>query len=201
VQVFPLLARGGLHDAEDPAGVLHNRVQLWISAAQGYALGPNQLIAGLVPRVTGVRDPDMTRALTEREQSMEQRARDLAEHAVSSGQTWVRRLGQPPTDPTTQRRWLSAIRTVDRDRWSLASDPRPVGSENVQSLEQLAHMRRAQNAIEVALAAVRQGQSWQSEQGLNFNQPTSAFTQDQTCDDPANEAGDRSMGVADSAMG
>jgi hypothetical protein len=163
--VFPLLARGGLDDANDPAAVLHRRVQQWIAAAQSRANEGTHLIAGLVPRATGVRDPDISRGLAEREHALEQRARYLAEEAVSSRREWVRRLGQPPTDPTTQRAWLSAIGTIAayRERWSIASGPRPLGSENVQSLEQLAHVRRAQTAIDIALAAVRLGQSSQAE--------------------------------------
>jgi hypothetical protein len=96
---------------------------------------------------------------------MEQRARYLAEEALSSRQMWVPRLGQPPTDSTTRRVWLSPVGTVAayRKRWSIDRDPRPLGSENVQSLEQLAHVRRAQTAIEIALAAGRLGQTSQAE--------------------------------------
>jgi hypothetical protein len=163
--VFPLLVRGGLHGADDPATVLHGRIQRWIAAADTHATRTNHLIAGLVPRATVVQDPDMTRALAEREQSTERRAQHLAEHAMSSGQTWVRGLGQPPTDPTTQRSWRSAIRTVAayRERWSVGSDPRPLGSEDVESLEQLAHLQRARCSIDVALTAVRLGQFWQAD--------------------------------------
>jgi conjugative relaxase-like TrwC/TraI family protein len=162
--VFPALARGGLEDANDPTAVLHSRVQQWIAAAQSRADGGTHLIAGLVPGATGVRDPDMSQGLAEREHALEQRARYLAVEALSSRHVWVRRLGQPPADPTTQRAWLSAIGTVAayRERWSIGRDPRLLGSENVQSLEQLAHMRRAKTAIEIALAAGRLGQSWQT---------------------------------------
>jgi conjugative relaxase-like TrwC/TraI family protein len=158
--VFPLLARGGLDDAHDPAAVLHSRVRRWTSTTDSHAKA-TQLIAGLVPRAAGVQDPDMARALTEREQSMGQRALHLAEQAVTSGQPWVRRLGPPPADLISRHTWIAAVKTVGayRERWSVTSDPRPLGSENVQSLEQLTHLRRAETAIAIALAAVREGRS------------------------------------------
>ena len=55
-------------DAIDVAAVLHGRVHRWIQAASGRRQGADHLIAGLIPRVRGVTDPDMARALTEREQ-------------------------------------------------------------------------------------------------------------------------------------
>ena len=72
---FPqLVARRSLTDAVDVAAVLHGRVHRWIQAASGRRRGADHLIAGLIPRVRGVNDPDMARALTEREHAMERRA-------------------------------------------------------------------------------------------------------------------------------
>jgi hypothetical protein len=162
---FPLLARGCLDDANDPAAVLEARVRRWTAAIDSHAIGTNHLIAGLVPRATGVQDPDMTRALVEREQSMVQRARHLAEQAVASRQVWVGKLGQAPADPLSRRAWMAALTTIAayRERWSIGSDPLPLGSHNVHSLEQLTHMRRAQTAVEVAIALVRHDRSFRQD--------------------------------------
>ena len=66
---FPqLVARRSMCDAVDVAAVLHGRVHRWIQAASGRRQGADHLIAGLIPRVRGVTDPDMARGLTEREQ-------------------------------------------------------------------------------------------------------------------------------------
>ena len=65
-------------DATDPAAVLHGRVQRWTAAAASKRRGPADLVAGLLPRAKGVADPDMGRALAERDQAMCQRAREMA---------------------------------------------------------------------------------------------------------------------------
>ena len=50
---------GPCADAIDVAAVLHGRVHRWIQAASGRRQGADHLIAGLIPRVRGVTDPDM----------------------------------------------------------------------------------------------------------------------------------------------
>jgi hypothetical protein len=164
-RVFPLLARGDLDDADDPAAVLHGRVQRWTTGSQTPEDGSTKLIAGLVPRATGARDPELDPALADRELAMEGRAQELAQEAFSSGKVWIRKLGDPPRNLLCQRGWLAAAATVAayRERWSLGNDPRPLGSESLQSLEQLAHRRRAQTAVETALTLVRQERSWRSD--------------------------------------
>jgi hypothetical protein len=42
----------------------------------------------------------------------------------------------------------------------MESDPRPLGSDNVTSLEKPTGMRRAQTALEIVLAAVWQDHTW-----------------------------------------
>ena len=59
--------RSLLGDAADEAAVLHARVDRLIQAASGRRRGSDGLIAGLIPRVRGVTDPEMARALAERE--------------------------------------------------------------------------------------------------------------------------------------
>ena len=86
-----LVAGRSLADAADVASVLHGRVDRWSQAAGGRRRHTGHLIAGLIPRAQGVTDPDMARALAERDHAMEQRARSLAEEAIAAGHSWVRR--------------------------------------------------------------------------------------------------------------
>jgi conjugative relaxase-like TrwC/TraI family protein len=162
-QVFPLLARGCLDNANDPAAVLHSRVERWTAATQARGGTNTGLIAGLVPRANGARDSDVGRALTEREYAMEWRAQELAQSALSSGQPWTRTLGSPPKDPVHRRAWLAAVGTIAayREQWSVDNDSQ-LGGDKLQSLEQLTQRRRAQKAEETALAIVRRERSWPS---------------------------------------
>ena len=74
---FPRLVAGrSLADAADVAAVLHGRVDRWTQAASGLRRRTaGNLIAGLIPRVQGVTDPEMAQALAERDHAMEERAR------------------------------------------------------------------------------------------------------------------------------
>ena len=62
-----LVAAKSLAHATDVASVLHSRVDRWSDAAGGRRRHTGQLIAGLIPRAQGVTDPDMARALAERD--------------------------------------------------------------------------------------------------------------------------------------
>jgi len=129
-EVLPRLIAGrSLADAADIASVLHGRVDRWSQAAGGRRRQTGHLIAGLIPRVQGVSDPDMARALTERDHAMEQRARSLAVEAIVTGQNWVRPLGAPPSAPAKRERWLREVSTVAayRDLWHI-EDQRPLGA-------------------------------------------------------------------------
>ncbi len=87
---FPqLVALRSLHDADDEAAVLHARVHRWMQAASGRRRGSDGLIAGLIPRARGVSDPDLARALSDRERAMEERARTLAIQAIEARDEWV----------------------------------------------------------------------------------------------------------------
>ena len=116
-----LVAGKSLADAADVASVLHSRVDRWSQAAGGRRRHTGQLIAGLIPRAQGVTDPDMARALAERDHAMEQRARSLAEEAIAAGQTWLRPLGASAERPARRERWLREVSTVAayRDRWHI----------------------------------------------------------------------------------
>jgi hypothetical protein len=121
-EALPKLVAGrSLADAVDVASVLHGRVDRWTHAAGGRRRPTGHLIAGLIPRVQGVSDPDMARALSERDDAMEQRARSLAEEAIAAGHAWLRPFGSPPSGPANRERWLREVSTVAayRDRWHI----------------------------------------------------------------------------------
>jgi hypothetical protein len=134
---FPELVRArGFDDADDPASVMNGRVHRWAQrSGSNRRLGVN-LVAGLIPRAIGVTDPDMARALDERESTIQRRARELAERAVAQGQAWVGSLGVPPSDPIARDRWMQAVTTVAayRERWNIPVDHISLGIDNPLNL-------------------------------------------------------------------
>jgi hypothetical protein len=155
--VFPrLVALRSLDEAEDPAAVMHSRVERWAHTAISKRRTSAGFIAGIVPRAVGVTDPDMVRAFDERAVAMQHRARELAVHALEHRETWVLRLGAPPVDRDRAKleRWLEAVSTVAacQEHWDIADDRRPLGPGGaVTTLEALGHRRRAELAIAEAL--------------------------------------------------
>ena len=143
-----LVAGRSLADAADVASVLHGRVDRWAHAAGGRRRHTEHLIAGLIPRAQGVGDPDMARALAERDHAMEQRARSLAVEAITTGLSWVRPLGAPPSRPAQRERWLREVSTVAayRDRWHIEGQG-PLGpAPDRENHEQTAQREKAQSA-------------------------------------------------------
>jgi hypothetical protein len=155
-KAFPQLVRGrSLAGAGDAASVLHRRVDKWAEAAASRRTASDNLIAGLVSRLTGIDDPDMARALADRDRAMQQRARHLAEAALANGAVWLRKIVPPPTGKTAGDRWMEAATTVAayRDRWGLGDEPLPLGTpRSVTTMEQLGHRNRAQAALEAIIA-------------------------------------------------
>jgi len=155
---FPKLVQGrGFTDAEDIASILHERTDRWIAVSGGRRQSASNLIAGLIPAALGISDPDMHRALTERQTAMEHRARTLAERAIHAGEPWVAKLGQPPTDPLRHQAWLREVATVAayRDRWNATGRAVLPGGETAGSIERLGHYKRAKAAAAHALALSR----------------------------------------------
>jgi hypothetical protein len=157
---FPQLVTGrSLTDAVDVAAVLHGRVHRWTEAARGTRhRGADHLIAGLIPRVEGVTDPDMASALAEREQAMKMRARALARHAVETRQPWVQHLGTVPADPRERTRWFRKVSTIAayRERWHITG-PTPIGTiSQIDGTERMSQFQRACAAAEHA-RAISQG--------------------------------------------
>jgi conjugative relaxase-like TrwC/TraI family protein len=154
-----LVAARSLAGAEDPASVLHGRVQRWAHAAGPRRRGGSNLVAGLIPRAAGVTDTDMARALVERDRAMERRARESAELAIERGEPWVRRLGPAPNEPTARQQWMRAVSTVAayRDRWAVADDRLPLGPDRaVKGIEETRQRTRAEGAVRRAVGLSRE---------------------------------------------
>jgi hypothetical protein len=65
-----VVGAGGLDTAEDVAAVLHARVDRWVEGRGAKRPTAANLIAGLIPRASGVNDPDLARALDDRATAM-----------------------------------------------------------------------------------------------------------------------------------
>jgi hypothetical protein len=151
---FPALVRGRtLINAADVAATLHSRVDRWLDVSPESAAAPD-LVAGLFPRARGVASADIARGLAERDQAIENRALSLAVRAIQERARWTRNLGNPPRDHSRRSDWLTAAATVAayRERWSVQSDPRPLGLlKNVTTMEQYGEHRRAVVALQRAI--------------------------------------------------
>ena len=153
-QGFPgLVAIRPLDDAEDSAAVIRDRVERWTQSAASSRRARTSLIAGLIPRAAGVTDPDMAWGLEERDEAMQRRARALAEQAIERGETWVRRLGTAPSDPSARARWIEAVTTVVayRDRWNVDDEHLPLGPKvPARSIEAINQRDLARAALDRA---------------------------------------------------
>jgi hypothetical protein len=140
-----------LDDAEDMAAVLHERVDRWMSTAGESGAGLER-ISGLFPKAPMVPDPDMARALEDREALIERRAGEVASEAMRREEAWIRQLGAPPDDPNRRERWATCAETVAayRERWGIAGQY-PLGASEATSLEQEGQRRLAQRAVDEAL--------------------------------------------------
>jgi hypothetical protein len=165
---FPQLVAGrSLADAFDVAAVLHGRVDRWSRAAAGRRRGADNLIAGLIPRAKGVTDPEMARALAERDRAMEQRARALAERAIEAGESWIKRLGRSPSDPVRWAQWVCEVSTIAayRDRWHIIGE-RPLGeAPRLERIEQMGQCRLAQEAATRAIVISERRQGYEQSDG------------------------------------
>ena len=171
-----LVAGKSLADAADVASVLHGRVDRWSHAAGGRRRHTGHLIAGLIPRAQGVTDPDMARALAERDHAMEQRALLVGEEAIAARHSWLRPLGAPPSEPAQRERWLREVSTVAayRDRWHIEGQ-RPLGAApDREDLEQTAQRKRALAAGERARAISAGTMDQQIVSGLEVDVGTAA---------------------------
>jgi conjugative relaxase-like TrwC/TraI family protein len=148
---FPQLVQGRkLDSSEDIASTLHERVDRWTRASASRRQGASQFVAGIIPRALNVTDADIARALTDRADAMNSRARVLAEQATLAGAAWIRQLGTPPAEPARREEWLREVSTVAayRERWSVSGRD-PVDAKR-SSIERMGHEKRAEQAAERA---------------------------------------------------
>jgi hypothetical protein len=103
------------------------------------------MVAGLASRTSGIPDPDLARAIRQREDAIIDRARNLAEEAVGSRGPWTQAFGQPPADPARSSAWWDrlAIIATYRDRWDITAENALGNKDQVRSAQRAAHRTRA----------------------------------------------------------
>ncbi|NYG20006.1 hypothetical protein BJY17_000753 [Agromyces hippuratus] len=118
----------GFEDAADVAAVLRARVAAAVTqggsqhATAGRVRRSPRLIAGLIPQAVGLMDAEMRRALHERAELIETRARAILDQSLVAGEAWTRALGKPPpADTPAAAQWCRQARTVAayRDRFGV----------------------------------------------------------------------------------
>ncbi|WP_404442831.1 hypothetical protein LG315_08345 [Microbacterium marinum] len=121
-----IVAARGFDDAQDVAGVLHERLERVLAQpSSGSSRGRgHRLIAGLIPTAMGEMDAEMRRALDERAHLIEERASALVDSAVASGERWITSLGPIPVDTARVGAWRHQARIVAayRDRYGVFED-------------------------------------------------------------------------------
>ncbi len=150
-QALPRLVIGAENGAGDLAAVLHARVERWTAAAgRGNGERPAGLIAGLIPKPSGVTDGEMARALDERADLIEQRADALLDRAQAAGAPWLRALDPPAANADGAKAWRAAARTVAayRERYDITDPDRPLGTSTRHSTLQAADRVRAAAALD-----------------------------------------------------
>ncbi|MEB4613729.1 MobF family relaxase [Leucobacter sp. M11] len=134
-QLLPRVVQAGNLDGVDDIGsLLRYRIQKITST---YPPSPRRaagLIAGLVPRATGLTDPAMSTALAEREQLMGERLDALTKAAIEQPAPWLPILGDLEHEARKQ-----AVRAVAayRDRWGITSTSAlgPVPADDAQRID------------------------------------------------------------------
>jgi hypothetical protein len=144
----------GLDDANDIAAVLKHRLDKATARAPRDKRGLKpHLIAGLIPEPLGPMSDEDHQAIAERKHLIEERARALAQQAVTLGEPWTRRLGAQSHDAQDRERWLKAASTVAayRDRYGITSNLPAGGGAATDA--QRADRRRGLAAARTAMAA------------------------------------------------
>jgi conjugative relaxase-like TrwC/TraI family protein len=146
---LPKLVSGRAFDsAGDVAETVAARVDRWVEAAASKRRSTYDYVVGLIPRARGITDPDMARALTERDRAMQARARAVTNDALESGQPWAKALGVIPEEPERRARWVHEILTVAayRDRWHITGNETVGRTVDGVSTEQAVQRRLAEGA-------------------------------------------------------
>ena len=109
-------------------------------------MSPPKLIVGLIAEAVSIDDAEMQRALTERQELMEQRVQALVDEAIHARPSWVRELGEAPSGAAGDI-WRAQVGVIAayRDRWGITSSA-PLGSEPATTNQRIDHAR-AQAAV------------------------------------------------------
>jgi len=153
--LMPELARHTFAGADDVAAVLTGRLHAYMRAIKAPQIPAFNLVCGLFPRPQGVSDPDMAKALDERAEAMEARARMLATEALVKQVPWTQAFGVCPVGPLAEV-WLDAVATLAayRERWDVTSRT-PLGGEP-KTVEWIGQKKRAEAAMQRAVAVGQQ---------------------------------------------
>jgi hypothetical protein len=119
---LPMLVAGrSFGDADDVAGVLHYRIDRYLTGVGYPSPRAREFVAGIFPRPTGITDPDILLALNDRADAIEQRARELATFAIERGDAWVQDFGDAPPTGDLYERWVLEVATgaAYSDRWGI----------------------------------------------------------------------------------
>jgi conjugative relaxase-like TrwC/TraI family protein len=150
------VAARGFNDAQDVAAVLHSRIASAIAHEVGAGRPGREpaMVVGLIAPAVGPMEPDMRRALDQRNDMMEARARAVLDAALHAKAPWTRALGSMPRGPAAAE-WRHCARTVAayRDRYgvisarALGSPPRSIAQE-LDAARARAAVRSAQQLVE-----------------------------------------------------
>lgn len=118
---------GSLDDVDDLGSLLRYRMQK-VTSRFTPSTRRRQLIAGIVPKATGHMDPEMQRALIEREKLITERAVALAHQAAGEGNSWAARALPSSADEISGDflEWLTVVAAY-RDRYGVTG-PDPLGA-------------------------------------------------------------------------
>jgi conjugative relaxase-like TrwC/TraI family protein len=95
------------------------------------------LVAGIIVDATaGLSDPELVDAIRTRYELIEQRADQLADHAINSGEPWTRAI--PESIPDDRRHAVVRVVAAYRERWD-TSGPDPLGRRPDQSAHSSQH--------------------------------------------------------------
>ncbi|MDF2990587.1 MAG: conjugal transfer protein [Microbacterium sp.] len=122
-----VIRAGNLDDVDDLGSLLRYRMQK-VTSRFAPSTRRRQLIAGIVPKASGHMDPEMERALTEREKLITERAVALAHQAAGQGSSWAARALPSGADAISGD-FLERLTVVAayRDRYGVTG-PDPLGA-------------------------------------------------------------------------
>lgn len=122
-----VIQAGNLDDVDDLGSLLRYRMQK-VTGRFTPSARRRQLIAGIVPKASGHMDPEMERALTEREKLITERAVALAHHAAGEGNSWAARA-LPSRADTISGDFLERLTVIAayRDRYGVTGED-PLGA-------------------------------------------------------------------------